>query len=232
MARSVCAVFKTALSLVEKDRLCAQLLGMQSLVLLTDLRLSCRDKAYLSISCVLGSPMNHTASGNMNYGSSLDCDEDEGIGGDEGEVEGISSTSATTRIHKRILRINMQSGDGHNDDYICPLPYREQDTSSISTPSSFSTSMVNQVNPEVHISMRRMVIQAFTNALFTILYCSNHFPFIPPLHCAMLHREDFIKCVALDLEGAVRPPPRCCTRMYTRCCFGCPTIPFNCEMTQ
>jgi len=205
-ARSVYAVLETALSLLEKDRLCAQLLGMQSLVLLTDLKSSSLDKAYLSSLCVLGSPMSHTASLDMNYSSSsLDRDEDGGIGGDEGGVDGAFSTSAITRIHKRILRIIMKPGEDHNDDSIDTPSSGEQDTSNLSISSSYSTSMANQVNPEFHISMRRMAIQTLTNALSTTLYNSNRFPLLPPLHCAMLHRDDLIKCVALDLAGAARP---------------------------
>jgi len=206
-ARSVYAVLETALSLLEKDRLCAQLLGMQSLVLLTDLKSSSLDKAYLSSLCVLGSPISHAASLDMNYSSfSLDRDEDGGIGGDEGGVDGASSTSAITRIHKRILRIIMRPGDDHNDDSIDSPSSSEQGTSDQSISPSFSTSMANQVNPEFHISMRRMAIQTLTNALSTTLYNSNRFPLLPPLHCTTLHRDDLIKCVASDLAGAARPP--------------------------
>ena len=70
VTQSVCTALEGALSNIEKDCLGAQLLGMKSFVLLTDQKPYRLEKAHLSIFCVLGSPMNHTASLDMSYSSS------------------------------------------------------------------------------------------------------------------------------------------------------------------
>ena len=235
---------ETALSLLEKDRLCAQLLGMQSLVLLTDVNSSRLEKAYLSSLCVLRSPMTHTASIDRNYSASSLNDYDDHK--EEDREGGDSTASAITRIHSRILRIILYLGYDHNDDSLDrhthpkqPLHNDTTTTSSITTHSSYlskkSTTthqqpLTNQINPEFHISMRRMAIQSLTNALSTILPNSHRFPQYPPLRCPMLHsttrnttnrgisggggvggednnnNEQLLESVALDLEGAVRRP--------------------------
>jgi len=67
IAHSVCTILKTALFCLEQDCFDTQVLGMQSLVLLTDLRSSRLEKAYLSSLCALGSTTRYTASVVMNY---------------------------------------------------------------------------------------------------------------------------------------------------------------------
>ena len=94
MTPSVCTTLEGVLPNIEKDCLDAQLLGMKNCVLLTDLKSSRLEKAYLSSLCVFGSPMNHTASLDMSYSSSpLHCGVEEG---DKGKIEGTSSTSTIT----------------------------------------------------------------------------------------------------------------------------------------
>jgi len=216
VAHSVCTVLETALFRLEQDRLDAQILGMQSLVLLTDLRSSRLEKAYLSSLCVLGSPTSYTASVDMNYSSlSLDCGED---GDNEERAGGPLPSSTITRIHERIRSIIMQpGGDLQNDNSVDPSSSKDQNrsrsSSSLSiedksTPSHSSRAKTkfHQVNPELHTSLRRMAILAFTNALSTIQSHSNRFPDLPPLHCETLRQDDFIKRLALDLTGAARPP--------------------------
>jgi len=206
VARSVCTALETSLSLLEKDRICAQLLGMQSIVFLTDLKSSRLDKAYLSSLCVLGSPINYTASLNMNYSSSLDYDDVRDMGGNEEREEDVSSISTITSIHNRILRFIMQPRvDMHNDNFGDSSSSRDQDTTILSNSSSVSSSAPTQVDHEHHISMRRMAIQAFTNALSIIVSNSDSFPLLPPLHCATLHQEEFIYNLTLDLAEAARP---------------------------
>jgi len=206
VARSVCTALETSLSLLEKDRICAQLLGMQSIVFLTDLKSSRLDKAYLSSLCVLGSPINYTDSLNMNYSSSLDYDDVRDMGGNEEREEDVSSISTSTSIHNRILPFIMQPRvDMHNDNFGDSSSSRDQDTTILSNSSSVSSSAPTQVDHEHHISMRRMAIQAFTNALSIIVSNSDSFPLLPPLHCATLHQEEFIYNLTLDLAEAARP---------------------------
>jgi len=215
--RSVCTALEIALSNIEKDRLDAQVLGMQSFVLLTDLKSSRPDKAYLSSLCVLGSPMSYTTSLDMNCSSSsLDCGEEEG---DEERVEGVLATSTITRIHERIRWIIMRPGDDiHNDDSINPPStpkdnhhqHRSHSSLSEGTDSSSiascATTTPHRVGADLRISLRRMAIMAFNNALSTILSHSDKFPLLPPLHCPTLYEEDFAKRLELDLAGAARPP--------------------------
>lgn len=208
VARSVCTVLETALFRIEQDRLDAQILGMQSLVLLTDLKSTRLEKAYLSSLCVLGSPTNFTASLDMNYSSSsLDCGEEED---DEGRIGGPLSTSIVTKIHKRIRSIIMQPGDDLQNDNATDRSNSSSSLSIEETPtsshSSRTKSKFHQLNPELHISLRRMAILAFTNALYTVQFHSDRFPLLPPLHCPTLQQDDFIKRLALDLTGAARPP--------------------------
>jgi len=207
VARSVCTALETSLSLLEKDNICAQLLGMQSLVFLTDLKSSHLDKAYLSSLCVLGSPINYIGSLNMNFSSSAHCDEGGSMGGGEEREDDALSIFTITSVHDQIIRIIMEPEDDmHNDDSTGLSSCRDQATATLSNSSSFSSTMSNQVGLEHHISMRRMAIQAFTNALSTIVSNSNSFPLLPPLHCPTLHREEFIKSVTLDLAEAPRLP--------------------------
>jgi len=215
VARSVCTALEIALSRLEFDnRLDLQLLGLQSLVLLTDVRSSRLEKAYLSSLCVLGSPMNHTASLEMNYSpNSLDCG---GVREDEESLEGPLTNLAIMRIHERIRGIIMQQ----ECNIMNPSPsgedlhqHRDYPSSCLSTEDapSFSSSSCavtksQQENPELHLSLRRTAVQSFSNALSTILSYSDRFPLLPSLHCETLHCDKFIKCLAFDLTGAARPP--------------------------
>jgi len=215
--RSVYVALEIALSNIERDRLDAQVLGMQSFVLLTDLKSSRLDKAYLSSLCVLGSPINYTASLAMNYSSSsLDYGEEEGDGE---RVDGALSASTITRIHERIRWIIMRpSDDIHNDDSTNPSstpksnhhqhrsrPSSTEDTVSSSSSSCATTAPLG-VCAELRISLRRLAMMAFTNAFSTILSHSDEFPHLPPLHCPTLCQEDFANRLELDLAGAARPP--------------------------
>ena len=121
MTQLVFTALEGALSNIEKYRLDAQLLGMKSYILLTDLKSSRLEKAYLSSLFVLGCPIDHNASLDMSYSSSpLYCGVEEG---DRVKIEGILSTSTITRIREQLQWIIIQPVDDmDNDDSIDRLP--------------------------------------------------------------------------------------------------------------
>ena len=143
------------LSNIEKDRLDAQLLRMKIFVLLTDLKSSCLENAYLSSLCVLGSPMNHTASLDISYSSShLHCGVEEG---DKGKIEGTLSTSTITRIHEQIQWIIMQLvDDTENGDSIDN--YQSHSSYTDDTITSTSSSCVTTMSCRVVLNFASLYI--------------------------------------------------------------------------
>jgi len=225
--QATCSALEKALELIEKDRLDARFLGMQSLVFLTDLRSSRLEKAYMSSLCVLGCPMNFksysSTSSVVSSASSFGIRRQEDY--DFEDEEESNSATAISRIHERIIWIIMRGGEDetysksdNKNSKSNPTPpqlpssllYTDDQPQEKTPPFSLNNSFFNEssssTNPEVLITMRRLAIQVLTNALVVTSNYSDRFPLLPKPQCDALYREDFVQRLALDLIGVIRPP--------------------------
>jgi len=216
-----CSALENALELIEKDRLCARLLGMQALVFLTDLKSSRLEKAYMSSLCILGCPMNFksyatssaTSLSSSSFGESQELEEE-----DEED-----SRSSISRIHERILWIIMRPGGDETynstdiknspSNFISSPCYTNCEQPQEKTPKfSIGSSFFDESSPNANstaeelITMRRLAMQTLTNALTITTQYANRFPLLPTPQCEFLCNEDFVKRLAIDLIGATRPP--------------------------
>jgi hypothetical protein len=178
------ATFKSlesALDKLEKDRLDATLLGLESLALLTDAESSGLERAYLTSLSVLG-PSNKKWD---NVAS----------GPDQKEIRALSRT-----LHERIKALvtgnfkqttaechliaandsDVEDSDNHNEDCDIVTEYR--------------------------VRIRRCAMLVLTNSLEIIVQHSDDFPLLPKPSCDDFISIDMLERIGDDLAGANRPP--------------------------
>jgi hypothetical protein len=168
----------SVLEMVEKDRMDARLLGMESLVLLTDVRSSGLERAYLASLSILGSSKERW----------------KGVGvGDEGNRNMQSLSQLQERlILYAIGKFTQISTQAHLMAESDEESYYEEDPCDIVT--------------EYNIKIRRCAMQALTNAMYNVVHFSDNFPLLPKPSCEEFMTSELLDKIGDDLRGATRPP--------------------------
>ena len=166
-----------ALNLLEKDRLDARLLGMESLVMLTEKRSSGLIGAYLSSLSVLGSP---------NISRRWD---------DVKTPEEEKNIRALSRLHEMVRSVvvgNFSQGLRQ------PHMMAEEDVESVE--EEFD------IVAEFNTKLRRCALQVLTNAMCNVANHHDDFPLLPKPSCDAFMTAEFLEVISDDLSGAARPP--------------------------
>jgi hypothetical protein len=170
---------RSVLDMVEKDRFDARLLGMESLVRLTDVRTSGLGRAYLASLTILGSPID-----GVNHS------------GEDGEDDNVQILSelqdrlisfSTGKFTRKSMQAHLMAESDEEESY-----HEEYDPSDIFT--------------EYNIKIRRCAMHAVTNALSNIIRYSDNFPLLPKPSCEEFMTVEFLEKLGDDLRGAGRPP--------------------------
>ena len=168
------------LDLLEKDRLDAQLLGVKSLVLLTDPSSSGLECSYLTSLCILGSNIRFPA-----------------------DSKTTNTFWIAERLHQKVVSITKgklnitESKRNHHN-------YDDESTDDDKNPTpSMTTSMIES---QYISTLRSYIIHALTNALNNLIQYSNQFPLLEKPTCDEFMKTDFIQKICQDVVGASRPP--------------------------
>jgi hypothetical protein len=184
VTRTTCIMLEKVLELLEKDRMDAQKLGMQSLFLLTDLHSSALETAYMCSLCVLGSPMRISSSKTPRKNDMVNA-----------SLERIHEILITT-IHGPEDNINQQFDTKEYASF----------TTSERKRSDLAKDDMSEMVLNHQSSLRTSALQILTNALYMIVHHSHKFPLLPKPTCEDMSSYIFLQKVADDLKGASRPP--------------------------
>lgn len=200
------AALEHSLDLLEKDRLDANLLGIQSLVLLTDQGASGIETAYLASLSVLSSSKDSkfggTGAGHSNSSSSSSSSV--GSGGQHRSL---------VRLHEKVMSLLIGK-------FTCPKRFISLDDDSSDDDDEFesefsmgaeadqpSTHNSESIVAEYNVTIRSYALQVLTNALTNVIYHSEDFPLmLPRPTCEEYMTMEFLQKIAEDLAGATRPP--------------------------
>ncbi len=194
---STFAALEHCLELLEKDRLDVNLLGIQSLVLLTDQGVSGIENAFIASLSVLRSRKD-SKSGNASSRSLGSCS----TGDSDGQH--IHHRSLV-RLHEKILALLIGK-------FTCPKRFVSLDDDSsddedISMGAEEASSHDSDVIVQYNVTIRSYALQVLTNALTNVIYHSEDFPLmLPRPTCDEYMTIDFLQKIAEDLAGATRPP--------------------------
>lgn len=178
---STFVTLENIMDLLEKDRLDANVLGIKSLVLLTDQGSSGKEAAYLASLSVLDSSK-------------------ESIGH---SVNGRQPPRTLFRLHEKIKNFafgrftapkRFVSLDDDSDDEFCIIT------------DNVTSQDAEHIVAEYNTKLRSCAMQVLTNALNNVLYHSEEFPLLPKPSCEEFMTNEFLEKIAEDLLGATRPP--------------------------
>jgi len=174
-----CEVLERVLGMLQSDKVDVQLVGIKTLVLLTDIRTSRLESAYLSSLCVLGSPMKFSSQRKMS-------------------VSNRSEPLSIGRIHDKIL--SFVEGSSPVDLDNSRSSYDENQR--IQTTLSNSLHSFGEYTTQIYT--HSMTVLA--NSLRMVVHHSQKFPLLPLPSPEPYLTKSFIERIASDLVGAVRPP--------------------------
>ena len=169
-----------ALDKLEKDRLDATLLGLESLAMLTDAESSGLDRAYLSSLSVLGPS-------NKRWDNVADGEE-------QREVRALSrlhdriKAYATGKFTQTAIETHLLAEEGEEDD------------------DSATDNEEGFIVAAYRVRIRRCAMLILTNALELIVQHSDDFPLLPKPSCEDFITIDMLERIGADLAGANRPP--------------------------
>ncbi len=236
LTNSTFSALERVLDLLEKDRFDAQLLGVKSLLLLTDKRSSGLECSYMTSLCILGSKMRFSHSSmnrkqsNQRYayrGSTSHGEGGTSRGGNSTEL--CCNTSWTAEmLHQKVLSIakgKIQSGSRTKSSYnteFCGEHYEEEDEdedfvdfsnpsrkerhSSNNTTVQSKAAKRNTVESQYNATIRGYMTHILSNALNNLIQNSDQFPLLPQPKCSEFMTKDFIEKISQDVAGATRPP--------------------------
>jgi len=178
---STFVALENIMDLLGKDRLDANVLGIKSLVLLTDQGSSGKEASYLASLSVLDSSkdsIGHSANGRQ-------------------------PPRPLFRLHEKIKKFafgrftapkRFVSLDDDSDDEFCIIT------------DNVTSQDAEHIVAEYNTKLRSCAMQVLTNALNNVLYHSEEFPLLPKPSCEEFMTNEFLEKIAEDLLGATRPP--------------------------
>lgn len=178
---STFVALENIMDLLEKDRLDANVLGIKSLVLLTDQGSSGKEAAYLASLSVLDSSKDSISH----------------------SVDGRQPPRPLFRLHENIRNFafgrftapkRFVSLDDDSDDEFCIIT------------DNVTSQDAEHIVAEYNTKLRSCAMQVLTNALHNVLYHSEEFPLLPKPSCEEFMTNEFLEKIAEDLLGATRPP--------------------------
>ncbi len=191
------AALEHCLQMLEKDRLDVNLMGIQSLVLLTDQGVSGIENAFIASLSVLRSRKD-SKSGKSSSRSIGSCSTDS-------DGQHLHHRSLV-RLHEKVLALLIGK-------FTCPKRFISLDDDSsddedISMGAEEASSRDSDVIvAEYNVTIRSYALQALTNALTNVIYHSEDFPLmLPRPTCEEYMTIEFMQKIAEDLAGATRPP--------------------------
>lgn len=179
--QTTCEVLERVLRMLQSDKVDVQLLGMKTLVLMTDIRTSRIESAYLTSLCVLGSPMKLSSQNAMS-------------------VSHRAEPLTIGRIHDKILSVVEGGSSAPVDLDSSRTSYDE--TQRIQTTLSKSLEAFAEYTTQIHTYSMTVL----ANALSMVVHHSRKFPLLPLPSPEPYLSRIFIERIASDLAGAVRPP--------------------------
>lgn len=181
---------------LDKEELDCRLLGMESLVMLTDVRCCGIERAYLASLTVLGSPNQKWLQGSPMKHRDESHD-----------------AHHTSRIHERIMAfakgkgmsLQMMASPTHllaeSDHHGCnSYEHHNMDDETHDIHQEYA------IAKEYNVHLRRNALHVLANALDNIIRYCDDFPLLPRPSCDDVTTIEFLEKLGEDLAGATRPP--------------------------
>lgn len=185
-----------ALRNLEKDELDCKLLGMESLVMLTDVRCCGVERAYLASLTVLGSPNKKWL--NLSLTKHNDSYDVHNLSRIHERVmafaKGMSSQVMTSPTHLLAESDNYHGFYNHGNDDM------DDGTNSNDIQQEYA------IAKDYNVHLRRNALHTLANGLDNIIRYCDDFPLLPRPPCDFVTTVEFLEKLGEDLAGATRPP--------------------------
>lgn len=190
---------------IEKDRLDCRLLGMESLVMLTDVRCCGVERAYLASLTVLGSCTSNKRWLQGPFASKRDDDS--------------YGSHHISRIHERVMAFAKGNGMSLSSSQRTTSPthllaesdhrghdnnYEHDELDDHETNNDIQQECA--ITKEYNVHLRRNALHILANAFDNIIRYCDDFPLLPRPSCDDVTTVEFLERLGEDLSGATRPP--------------------------